>query len=142
MASTFKQANREVDEAVGKNLRMRRHLLGITQDDLAKQIGVSFQQIQKYERGTNRMSASALWRITGVLQCTVADMFQDIEAPPSGGAEHGAATAESRPERLVQDLLRTAGGMELAQMFIELSEDYQRALLGSAKAFMRAQAPA
>jgi len=65
----------EVDKHVGANIRARRREMGLSQEALASACGVSFQQVQKYERGTNRVSASMLWEICRVLQCTPNDLI-------------------------------------------------------------------
>ncbi|SOD99239.1 helix-turn-helix domain-containing protein [Caenispirillum bisanense] len=67
-----------LDRHVGRRVRLRRTLLGLTQQELGEQIGVTFQQIQKYERGTNRISASRLWEIARVLKVPVSFFFEDF----------------------------------------------------------------
>ncbi|WP_413204575.1 helix-turn-helix domain-containing protein [Rhodospirillum sp. A1_3_36] len=67
-----------VDVHVGRRLRLRRTLLGMSQEQLANAVGVTFQQIQKYERGSNRVSASRLYDISKVLGVAVAFFFEDI----------------------------------------------------------------
>ncbi|ABC24392.1 helix-turn-helix domain-containing protein [Rhodospirillum rubrum] len=67
-----------VDVHVGRRLRLRRTLLGMSQEQLANAVGVTFQQIQKYERGSNRVSASRLYDISKVLGVPVAFFFEDI----------------------------------------------------------------
>ncbi|GAA0580328.1 helix-turn-helix domain-containing protein [Caenispirillum bisanense] len=67
-----------LDRHVGRRVRLRRTLLGLTQQELGEQIGVTFQQIQKYERGTNRISASRLWEISRVLKVPVSFFFEDF----------------------------------------------------------------
>ena len=70
----------ETDLHVGKRLRRRRRLLGMTQHELASQVGVRFQQIQKYERGANRISASRLFEISRALDVPITFFFEQIEA--------------------------------------------------------------
>jgi transcriptional regulator with XRE-family HTH domain len=65
-----------VDLHVGKQLRLRRNMLGMNQDNLGKQVGITFQQIQKYEHGTNRISASRIWEFAQVLQVSEAFFFE------------------------------------------------------------------
>jgi len=67
-----------VDVYVGKRVRLRRHLLGLSQVELSRQLGITFQQIQKYEKGFNRLSASRLWDISRVLKVGVEYFFQDM----------------------------------------------------------------
>ena len=71
----------EVDRLVGQRLRILRVARGITQQSLAKSIGVSFQQIQKYERGANRISAGRLWTIGRVLSVDVNEFFFGVDTP-------------------------------------------------------------
>lgn len=69
-----------VDIHVGKRLRHRRWMIGMTQGELAEALGIRFQQIQKYESGANRVSASRLWDIAQALQVDVAYFFQGLDA--------------------------------------------------------------
>ena len=64
-----------VDEHVGKRLRQRRWLVGMTQQQLAEHVGIKFQQIQKYETGANRVSASRLWDIASTLDVSINFFF-------------------------------------------------------------------
>jgi transcriptional regulator with XRE-family HTH domain len=84
-----------VDVHVGLRIRLRRQRLGLSQDALAKALGVSFQQVQKYEKGVNRVSASKLFDIAYALQAPVAWFFEDL---PQTDAE--PETAEDRALRL------------------------------------------
>ncbi|TDT77120.1 transcriptional regulator with XRE-family HTH domain [Litoreibacter halocynthiae] len=73
-----------VDIHVGKRLRHRRWMLGMTQGELANALGIRFQQIQKYESGANRVSASRLWDIAQVLEVPIAYFFQGLEGHRDG----------------------------------------------------------
>ena len=68
-----------VDLHVGKKIRYSRRIVGMTQEDLAKEVGVKFQQIQKYETGANRVSASRLWDISKALEVSVEFFFSGLE---------------------------------------------------------------
>lgn len=68
-----------VDIHVGQKLRQRRWLVGMTQQELAAMVGIKFQQIQKYETGANRVSASRLWDIAEALNVTAAHFFEGME---------------------------------------------------------------
>ncbi len=83
-----------IDIAVGARIRARRKLLGISQQALAERIGLTFQQVQKYERGTNRVSASKLVRIAEVLQTSAADLIGET----AGGATDPVWSALQDPE--------------------------------------------
>src|SRR6202007_2430523 len=91
-----------VDVAVGGRIRLLRKLRGLSQQALAETAGVTFQQIQKYERGANRVSASMLSRIAGALGVQVAEMFG--EAGAASGAVDEVAELLSEPGAL--ELLR------------------------------------
>ncbi|WP_306151105.1 helix-turn-helix domain-containing protein [Roseovarius sp. MMSF_3281] len=67
-----------IDKAIGARIRMYRKALGLSQSDLAKQIGITFQQVQKYESGANRVAASRLWDTADALGVSVLSLFQDI----------------------------------------------------------------
>ncbi|UWQ18920.1 helix-turn-helix domain-containing protein [Jannaschia sp. M317] len=72
-----------VDEHVGKRIRQRRWMIGTTQQQLAEKVGIKFQQIQKYETGANRVSASRMWDIAEALQVPVAYFFEGLEEGPT-----------------------------------------------------------
>ena len=100
---------KQVDEHVGARIRLRRRLLGITQQDLAVALGLTFQQVQKYERGRNRVSASKLYETARALSVHVTYFFEGLEE-----AETPKAVQE---ERYVEAFLQTAEGLELAGLF-------------------------
>ena len=68
-----------VDVYVGKRIRLRRRILGITQQEFAKKVGITFQQLQKYEKAGNRVGASRLWDIAQVLHTSIDYFFEDID---------------------------------------------------------------
>lgn len=82
-----------VDVHVGKRLRMRRTMLNLSQDEMAKEIGLTFQQIQKYEQGVNRLAASRLYELSYLLGVSVDYFFEGFEG---GEQEHKARTLNSR----------------------------------------------
>lgn len=83
----------DVDAHVGSRLRQRRMLLGISQEQLAEMLGLTFQQVQKYERGTNRVSASRLFQLARALDTPITWFFDDMAAD-RGGAEKAEGAAE------------------------------------------------
>src|ERR1700757_2729269 len=87
-----------VDLAVGARIRLIRKLRGLSQQALAEAAGVTFQQIQKYERGANRVSASMLSRIAGALQTPMAEMFGEVN--PASGAMDEVAGLLAEPGAL------------------------------------------
>jgi len=70
-----KPHEKKLDELIGRKISDRRKALGISQENLANQIGISFQQLQKYEKAENRVSASRLWSISQILQCPVSHFY-------------------------------------------------------------------
>ncbi len=76
---TTDHVSNPLDIALGARIRVRRKSLGLSQDDLAVQVGLTFQQIQKYERGANRVSFSRLVEIARTLKCRVQDLIGDLD---------------------------------------------------------------
>ena len=103
-----------VDIHVGSRIRMRRRVMGLSQDDLASQLGLTFQQVQKYERGTNRVSASKLFGIAAVLQAPVSYFFDGLSEPESLG---GSSVRDDATETAIRSFLNTTEGLELARRF-------------------------
>ncbi len=83
-----------IDRHVGSRLRMRRNMVGISQDELGKAVGITFQQIQKYERGTNRIGSSRLYEIAKVLNVPVSFFFEQFS--DEEGGEKATAFAENQ----------------------------------------------
>ncbi len=101
-----------VDLHVGARVRMRRKFLGMSQEGLAETIELTFQQVQKYERGSNRISASKLWEIAKALKAPVAYFFEGY-----GENEAVEGFSESESEQFVHGFLMTTEGIELAEAF-------------------------
>ncbi len=109
-----------VDRHVGRRLRMRRLLLGMSQERLGELLGLTFQQIQKYERGTNRLGASRLYEAARALDVDVAFFFEEVTADDTdaaaGLAESAApflgATAAGRPNGNRRDTLELVRAFE------------------------------
>jgi len=102
---------RSVDVHVGRRVRQRRWMLGMTQQTLADRVGIKFQQIQKYETGANRISSSRLWDIAEVLEVPVAFFFDGLE----GQADAGDARGDVLADREAQDLVRAYYAIPEAQ---------------------------
>lgn len=112
----MKEPNR-VDEYVGIRLRRLRRLTGYSQTKLAELLGITFQQIQKYEKGVNRISASRLQHIANIFQIPVSHFFEGAPAISTPTADSAAPEASS-PE--VADLLATRDGVRLAKAFASI----------------------
>jgi transcriptional regulator with XRE-family HTH domain len=112
-----------VDIHVGQRLRLRRSILGITQTQLAEAVAMSFQSIQKYERGENRISASRLYEFAQVLRIRVGYFYEGLPADPDGdpGFEIDEPIDLSKQE--LHDLVRTFAGIDskrLRRRFLQL----------------------
>jgi transcriptional regulator with XRE-family HTH domain len=107
MADLSTKAPDPMDIALGAAVRIRRRSLGISQEALADQCGVSFQQIQKYENGANRISFSRLVQIARALKCRVVDLMDVLDSPEREGA--GELDLLAR--------LRTPGALELLSAY-------------------------
>jgi len=104
-----------IDLHVGARIRMRRKILGVSQERLAEDLGLTFQQIQKYERGANRVSASKLYEIAKSLQSSVGYFFEGLaDTSNEGVAENG--------DVFVHDFLMTPEGLELASLFPKITK--------------------
>jgi transcriptional regulator with XRE-family HTH domain len=103
-----------VDLHVGARIRLRRRMQGVSQEKLADALGLTFQQVQKYERGANRVSASKLYEIAAALRAPVAYFFDGLADPASEGDGEGAGPSD---EHDVHAFLMTAEGLELARLF-------------------------
>lgn len=95
-----------VDVHVGKRIRQRRWMNGTTQQQLAQAVGIKFQQIQKYETGMNRVSASRLWDIAHVLSVPVSFFFEGLETA-ADGAQSGQVPGDVLTDKEALDLLRS-----------------------------------
>src|SRR3984957_1652774 len=109
------------DKYVGSRVRMRRMMLGMSQEKLADALGLTFQQIQKYEKGTNRISASRLQAISQILDAPVHFFFDG--APQSGtGPPGGAEFGEAPSPAYVTDFLTTSDGLALVKAFVRIKD--------------------
>jgi transcriptional regulator with XRE-family HTH domain len=100
-----------VDLYVGGRIRMRRRTLGVSQEKLAEDLGLTFQQVQKYERGANRVSASKLYEIARSLSTPVSFFFEGLNDPTT------SQPGEPAQDNSVHDFLMTNEGLELAAIF-------------------------
>ncbi len=114
-----------VDVHVGKRIRQRRWLIGMTQQKLAELVGIKFQQIQKYETGANRVSASRLWDIADALDVKVAFFFEGLRAEDSDVRED----ADTVPE----DLMGAKEAMDLVRSYYAIPENQRRRLFELAR---------
>lgn len=127
MAETSTKTPDPMDIALGAAVRIRRRTIGMSQEALAEQCGVSFQQIQKYENGANRISFSRLVQIARALRCRVTDLLDVLDTPDE----------EPSVDLDLLSRMRTPGALELLTAFEQLPPDARASLVS----FMRALTP-
>jgi transcriptional regulator with XRE-family HTH domain len=127
--------NDEIDVHLGRRLRRRRRLLGLTQQQLAGSCGVRFQQIQKYECAANRMSAARLWQLAEVLQVPVSYFYEGLVE-----AQTEARQAEGGRDGPGREVFGRKETTDLIQAFYRLSERPRQRLLDLAKSMHEADA--
>jgi transcriptional regulator with XRE-family HTH domain len=112
------KAPNPVDKYVGSRVRMRRIMLGMSQEKLGEALGLTFQQVQKYEKGTNRVGASRIQQISEILQVPVSFLFE--------GGPSGTPAADGFPEATspayVSDFLATSEGLALTRAFTRITD--------------------
>jgi len=113
-----------IDVHVGKRVRHRRWMLGMTQQQLGDRVGIKFQQIQKYETGMNRISASRLWDIAQAMDASISFFFEGLDGAES--AEHPAAAQ-------IGDLMVDREAIELVRSYNAIPEEQRRRLFDLAR---------
>jgi transcriptional regulator with XRE-family HTH domain len=111
----------EADAKAGQRLRIRRNELGVSQGAVADHLGVTFQQVQKYENGTNRLSGGRLQQLAELLDVPVTYFFD--ERQPSGGKRDGA-------KDIVTQMLMTRDGSKLCSMWLKMRPPLRKKVLG------------
>jgi len=115
-----------VDRHVGNRMRMRRLLIGMSQEKLGELLGITFQQVQKYEKGSNRVSASRLYNVAKVLGVPVQYFFDELQ-----GEQQPAAMgfAESEGADAISGALQSPEGVQLARIFSGTTDPEKRKLI-------------
>ncbi|MCA0400964.1 MAG: helix-turn-helix transcriptional regulator [Proteobacteria bacterium] len=116
----MKKAPSPVDRHVGSRVRMRRITVGMSQERLGEALGVTFQQIQKYEKGSNRISASRMQNIAQVLGVPVSFFFDG--APRDEGLAMAAGFADNSQADYTADIFSTPEGVALARAFASIED--------------------
>ncbi|KPD12254.1 helix-turn-helix domain-containing protein [Phaeobacter sp. 11ANDIMAR09] len=112
-----------VDVHVGKRIRHRRWLIGKTQQQLAEQVGIKFQQIQKYETGANRVSASRLWDISDAMDVPVSFFFEGLDEDAKSGEKSAVP----------DDLMGDKEALDLVRSYYAIPENQRRRLFELAR---------
>ena len=119
-----KKAPNPIDKHVGSRVRMRRMMLAMSQEKLGDALGLTFQQVQKYEKGTNRIGASRLQQISHILQVPVSFFFDD--APIIAGMPRAEGVSEAPSPAYVSDFLATSDGLALTKAFMRIDDSKLR----------------
>ena len=109
-----------VDVHVGSRVRLRRTLLGMSQEKLGEALSLTFQQIQKYERGANRIGSSRLYQLAGVLDVPVSFVFDDM--PEAASGQRPAGLAEAGTEQFEQEKLSRRETLELVRAYYKITD--------------------
>ena len=119
-----KKAPNPIDKHVGSRVRMRRMMLAMSQEKLGDALGLTFQQVQKYEKGTNRIGASRLQQIAQILQVPVSFFFEG--APDLGMTPSPDGMSEAPSPTYVSDFLATSDGLALTKAFMRIRDSKLR----------------
>ncbi|HZC55799.1 MAG TPA: helix-turn-helix transcriptional regulator [Xanthobacteraceae bacterium] len=119
-----KKAPNPTDKHVGSRVRMRRMMLGMSQEKLGDALGLTFQQVQKYEKGTNRIGASRLQQISQILQVQVSFFFEGAPSAQLGTKTDSMGEAPS--PAYVSDFLATSDGLALTKAFMRIDDSKLR----------------
>jgi transcriptional regulator with XRE-family HTH domain len=114
-----KKVPNPIDRHVGSRVRMRRMMLSMSQEKLGDALGLTFQQVQKYEKGANRIGASRLQQISGILQVPVSFFFEGAPAQPG---DRAVGMEESPSPAYVADFLATSDGLALTKAFTRIKD--------------------
>ncbi|MGV1952329.1 helix-turn-helix domain-containing protein [Agrobacterium vitis] len=109
-----------IDIHVGSRIRLRRTMLGMSQEKLGESLGITFQQIQKYEKGTNRVGASRLQNISSILNVPVSFFFEDAPGEQIVAGANGFSEAAS--SNYVVDFLSSSEGLQLNRAFVKIND--------------------
>ena len=115
-----------LDVHVGSRLRMRRQLVSMSQEKLGELLGITFQQVQKYEKGSNRISASRLFYAAKILGVPVQAFFEDLP-----GTEGDTGFSETNAESSVMSSMMNAEGIKLAKAFRDADNSTKRKLIAT-----------
>ena len=119
MSLVPKKIPNPIDRHVGARVRMRRLLVSMSQERLGESLGITFQQIQKYEKGANRIGASRLQQIAKILGVPVEFFF---DGAPSGDIGLAAGFGEMPQPNFVSDFMATSEGVQLTRAFVKIAD--------------------
>jgi len=117
----MKKSTGQIDKEIGSRMRMRRMLIGMSQEKLGEMLGLTFQQVQKYEKGTNRISVGRMIDIARVLGVEIGFFFEGLT-----GTKKGAGFAEPAQPPFVSDFMSTQEGHQLMRAFTRIKNSRAR----------------
>ena len=123
ISNISKKTPNPIDVHVGSRMRLRRMMLGISQEKLGEHLGITFQQVQKYEKGTTRVSASRLQAIARVLSVPVAFFFEDAPGQTPVAGDQGFGRTDASP---IVAFLSSSEGLALNRAFVRIEDPKQR----------------
>ena len=127
-----------VDVHVGNRIRMRRMLAGMSQEKLGERLGLTFQQVQKYEKGTNRVSASRLFHVAQVLGVPVQYFYEDLPVGADSASPEGFG--ESGEQAVITNFLNSSEGLQLNRAFHQITDtDVRRRVVDLVKSIAGGQ---
>ena len=117
-----------VDIHVGSRIRLRRMMIGMSQERLGERLGLTFQQVQKYEKGANRVGASRLFAISNILEVPIEFFFADMPASITDGQKDGTAKGMAEPDEtaFVMDFVSSSEGLQLNTAFKKIASQETR----------------
>lgn len=134
----MKKSPNPTDKHVGARVRMRRMMLGMSQEKLGDALDLTFQQVQKYEKGTNRIGASRLQQIAGALQVPVSFFFEELPISPASFNANGVTVPS-----FVDEFVTTSDGISIARCFTKISDPkVRRRIVDLIEQIAESEAPA
>ncbi len=121
IVKTKRKTPNPIDEFVGQRVRLQRVLMNLSQEKLGTALGLTFQQVQKYEKGTNRIGASRLQEISKILGVTPGFFFEGAPTPTNSNLSEGVGFSErEHASAYVSDFISTVEGMQLTKAFVRI----------------------
>jgi transcriptional regulator with XRE-family HTH domain len=134
-----KKTPNPIDRHVGSRVRMRRMMISMSQEKLGERLGITFQQVQKYEKGTNRIGASRLHQIASILSVPVAFFYEDMPGAEAAAAGFG----ETANPVYISEFMASSEGLALAKAFMKVTDPkVRRRIVDLVEAMVAASQPA
>lgn len=120
-----RKKERALDAYIGARVRLRRLMLNMSQENLSGKLGVTFQQVQKYEKGLNRISASRIYELAQALSVPVSYFYDGLDQPEGqyNGMDHEDGMRDDPPVAPLMEFMSSGAGVELNQAFLRIGDD-------------------